>query len=273
MEKGFLYVANQQKFIDEAIISVKSLRRFNPEPVGLICTPELQTDSLREVFDRIIPVEELRNQFYLAKVIGLQHSPFEKTVFLDGDTFITDSVSELFELLNLVDFATTAEQKGHTSGMKNLAYQHVFPEFNTGVIAFRNTEIMQKIFRDWLRYCRNNSLKNDMPGMREAVIENFRQVHFSILPSCYNEHGFKTMLVLYKKVKIIHERLDFKRGIYTPFFSSFESMDKFAKKINKITYKRIYIPKIGVIPYQYSPQNVLTKIKKKLGYKEVSKNI
>lgn len=272
MTKGFLYVGNRQKFIDEAIISVKSLKRFNSEPVCLVCSPELHTKDLESIFDEVVVVEKLDEYTYLSKVIGLQVSPFDHTIFLDGDTFITDTISDLFELLDLVDFATTLEQKLHTTNNENLKFKRIFPEFNSGVIVFRNSLIMKKILKDWLAYCIGKQIGNDMPGLREAVLMNFETVRFSILPNCYNEHGFSSMLILDQKVKVIHERLGYKKGIITPHFLDFESMDKFARKINKIEYKRLYIPKIGIISYRWSPTNLILFIKRKLGHKKISKN-
>lgn len=272
MTKGFLYIANRQKFVEEAIISARSLRRFNTEPVCLICTPDLYTRDLESVFDEVIEIEELVKHTYLAKVIGLQSSPFDKTIFLDGDTFITDKISELFDLLELVDFATTLEQKLHTSKIDDLKFRKTFPEFNSGVIVYRNSTIMKKVLKDWLSYCVDQRMGNDMPGLREAVLMNFNDIRFSILPNCYNEHGFSTMLILDQKVKVIHERLGYKRGIITPHFLDFESMDRFARKINKIEHKRLYIPKVGIVSYRWSPINIILFIKKRLGYKRVSKN-
>lgn len=272
MKRGFLYIANGQKFVDEAVISAQSLRRFHSEPICLICTSDIDQQDLSGHFDTIIVDDNLKKHLYLAKIIGLQLSPFDQTIFLDGDTFVTDNISELFDLLEIVDFATTLEQKKHTSKYKDLKYYNIFPEFNTGVIVYRNSPIMKKVLDDWLSYCLDRNLLIDMPGLREAVLMNFNDVRFSILPNEYNEHGFSTMLLLHGKVKVIHERLGYKRGYYTPHFMNVEEMDKFAGKINKKTYKRIYIPKLGIISYRWSPQNIITKIKKKLGYKRLSKN-
>jgi hypothetical protein len=80
------------------------------------------------------------------------------------------------------------------------------------------------------------------------------------------------MLQLDQKVKIIHERIAYKKGVITPHFADFQTMDAFAQKINKFHYKRFYIPKIGVISYRWSPINILLYIKKRMGYKRVSKN-
>ena len=111
-----------------------------------------------------------------------------------------------------------------------------------------------------------------MPGLREAVLMNFEDIRFSILPNSYNEHGFSTLLILEHKVKVIHERLGYRKGIITPHFLDFKSMEKFAEKINKIEYKRLYIPKVGIISYRWSPTNLILFVKKQLGYKRVSKN-
>lgn len=148
----------------------------------------------------------------------------------------------------------------------------VFPEFNTGIIVYRKSFIMQRILQDWLDYCVLNNIISDMAGLREAVLMSFNQVKFSILPNFYNEHGFKTMLQLDQKVKVIHERLSYRRKCLTPCFSDFYTMDRFAKKINRVHCKRLYIPGIGIIPYNYSPTNILLSIKKRLGYSQASKH-
>src|SRR5690606_39040574 len=158
MSKGFLYVANRQKFVNEALISVKSLKRFNREPVCLICTAALNTEEVQKAFDSVIEMEELINHTYLSKVVGMQNSPWDHTIFLDSDTFITDKISELFEILELVDFATTLEQKLHTTNIKDLNYKNIFPEFNTGVIVYRKNSVMEKVLADWLQFCRGKKM-------------------------------------------------------------------------------------------------------------------
>ena len=269
---GFLYVANKQKFIAESKISSKSLKRFTKNPVCLICTKELYTEDLKNYFDIILFNDEIKTTSYISKIIGLLQTPFDRTLFLDCDTFIADEIDELFPLLDLVDFSCTTEPTLHTFSNIDLKYKNIFPEFHSGIILYKNNEVIKKLFNDWLSICVTNNIKFDMPGLREAVIENISNVRFSILPDHYNLHAFKTMVVLYNKVKIIHVRLGYKWGLLTPHFLSFEKMDKFAKRINKITYKRLYIRHLGIIPYNYTPANILHFLKKKLGFKHVSKH-
>jgi hypothetical protein len=191
---------------------------------------------------------------------------------LDSDTFVADQISELFDLLDLVDFSTTLEQKQHTTKLKNLSYRNIFPEFNSGVVVYRKSPVMNKVFCDWLQFCMENKIGNDMPGLREAVLKNLDQIKFSILPNCYNEHGFASMLQLDQKVKVIHERIGYQKGVITPHFADFETMEKFANKLNEFTHKRFYIPKIGIISYRWSPLNIILYFKRKLGFKRVSKS-
>jgi hypothetical protein len=111
-----------------------------------------------------------------------------------------------------------------------------------------------------------------MPGLREAILKNFQNIKFSILPEEFNSHGYKSMLMLHGEVKVIHERLGNNWKTWTPFFMTFDEMVRFAKKINRIHYKRIYVPYVGLIPYNYSPENFVLRVKKIIGIKRLSKN-
>jgi len=270
--EGFLYVANRPKFLEEALLSLRSLRRFNSAPVCLVCAPELKTAAVEAAFDIVITDDRLVVYTYMAKVVGMQLSPFERTIFLDGDTFITDTIMELFEVLDIADFACTAEDMIHTHRKLAKTYIDVIPEFHTGVVVYKNNTIMKKVLTEWLDICLDHEVVIDMPGFREVVLNNFKDIHYVMLPPGYNTHGFSTMLTLFTKVKVIHERLGYKWGYITPYFGTFEKMDAFAKRIIKKTYKRLYIPKIGIIPYNWSPDNIILYIKKKLKFKRVSKS-
>jgi len=273
MREGFLYVANQKKFIDEAMISSRSLRQFSKLPIALVCTHEIASKEVYAFFDDVIIHDEMKQYIYLAKVLGIQLSPFDRTIFLDTDTFICDDISPLFELMELVDIATSIEKSHHTTDkIKNIRFKNIIPEFNSGVIVYKKNEITERLFKDWFQVCVDNKMGNDMPGLRESVIKNFKAVKFVILPEEYNSHGYKSMLQLNGKVKVIHERLGIKWNSITPFFLPFDKGAKFARKINKKSFKRIYIPYIGIIPYNWSPINILLKLKKMIGVKSVSKN-
>ncbi len=273
MELGYLYVANQRKFIEEAFISVKSIRMFSNLPIALVCTADLITDDVKRFFDVVVESEELNGHIYLAKIIGLKNTPFSKTIFLDCDTFVCATIEPLFELLEVVDIATTIEKSYHTTmRIKDIRFKNIIPEFNTGFIVFRKNSITQKVIQDWWDISLKYELKIDMPGLREAIIQNIDIVKFFVLPEEFNSHGYKSMLMLYGEVKVIHERLGHNWQSTTPFFLSFDKGLQFAKRINKRTDKRLYVPYIGIVPYSWTFYNVLFKIKKAIGVKRLSKN-
>lgn len=271
MSRGFIYIANQEKFKAEAILSARSLKRFTSLPITIILTEDLIDDQLN-IFDTVIINNELKKYTYLSKIIGMGDTPYDETIFLDSDTFICNSIDNLFDLLDYFDFSTTIEAKRHTTKRDDMILKNVLPEFNTGVILYRNNHIMNKIFKNWLSKCLEWKISMDMPGFREAVIENHENVKFSILPNEYNLHGLKTFSVINGEVKIIHERLGFDLNSITPYVQSLSEMDKFSKRLNKVTHKRLYIKYLGLISYRYSPFNLIFKIKKTLGAKKYSKN-
>jgi alpha-N-acetylglucosamine transferase len=272
MSSGYLYVANQRKFINEAIVSAQSVKQYSNLPIALVTTSELVDFEIKSFFDQIVIVSELKEHTYLSKIIGVQNSPFENTIFLDSDTFVCSDISELFDLMKIVDIATTQEVKKHTHEFSGMSFKNIFPEFNSGVIVFRKNEITTNVFKDWLQICIDLKIRIDMPGLREAILKNISQVKFSIIPEEYNSHGYKTMVILNGEVKVIHERLGESWKTITPFFESFEKMEKFAKKINLLHYKRLYVPYLGIIPYRYSPSNLIYKLKTILGVKRTPKN-
>ncbi|MFD2698596.1 hypothetical protein ACFSQ0_11385 [Mesonia sediminis] len=270
-ECGFLFVANKEKFKFEALKSAKSLKLHTKLPIALITVDELVDSELDEFFDIVITNNEIKKHSYLSKIIGMQNTPFGKTVFLDSDTFVCANIDNLFDLLEMADFATTTERKRHTKRWKNMVFEDVFPEFNTGVIVYRNNSIMQKLMGDWLQICQQLKITIDMPGFREAVIKHFNQLHYVIIPEEYNLHGLGTMKILEGEVKIIHERLGTEWQSTTPYYASLKFMRKFAKKINSTHAKRLYVPYLGIVSYRYSPRNILLKIKKLIGIKRRSK--
>ena len=102
---GFFYVAAGQKYIDEACFSAKSLKNINNYlKISLFCNKKPEEESL---FDQIILVDEqvtCRNEGLLFKVKHLYFSsPYEKTIFVDTDTFFVDDCESGFSILDHFD--------------------------------------------------------------------------------------------------------------------------------------------------------------------------
>jgi hypothetical protein len=272
MTCGYLYIAIGEMFRYEAERSSKSLKRFTQFPTCLVTDdPNFQSKE----FDQIIHVENIGRSFEV-KITGMQLSPFDKTVYLDTDTFVCNPIDEVFEFLDYFDLATTLEPKGHSVNFwKN--YQPDYPiklkgvlhEFNTGVVGFNKSPAVVEFFSTWLRIHRELNMYADMPTFREAYLQ--ARVKVGILPHEYNFTGLKSLAIAYGKVRVIHDRLGEKFNDLRPHMADFEFMDRLAKRINKTEIKRLVVPYLGVIPYNFSPYYIKQKIKRMLGIKTKKK--
>src|SRR5882757_8776162 len=97
-ERGIIYVATGGRFVAEARQSALSARRHMPDLPILLYTdqPEIGGGA---PFDLVRKLEHPRH-FFVDKVAPLAASPFEKTLFLDTDTFVCDPVYDLFAVLD-----------------------------------------------------------------------------------------------------------------------------------------------------------------------------
>ncbi len=271
--KGFLYTAVGVKYLKEAEIAATSLRRFTSLPICMITDDNTYTHP---VFDQLIFVEPVET--YANKILALSQTPFDKTIFLDSDTFVCAPIDNLFDALDIFDMAMTVDNFMHSYAffLKHrpdfkLRYETVIPEYNTGVIAMTKNPATTKLLADWMRLHEEMNVKADMASFREAFIDNAHSVRIVPLPFEYNYHGTNSFGFLYNEVKVIHERLGEKWGTLTTMMLGFEKMDRLATKLNKYTIKRIVVPYFGVIPYTWSPYSIKKKIKRWFGVKHTKK--
>jgi lipopolysaccharide biosynthesis glycosyltransferase len=272
--KGFLYIANGIKYVKEAEISATSLRRFTQLPICLITN---ENNYSHPSFDHIAHLHDLEES-YGSKISGLLHSPFDKTVFLDSDTFVCAPIDQLFGALDIFDLAMTVDNFVHSySFFKkyrpdfNLRYQDVIPEYNTGVIAIRKNIATTKLLTDWMEIHEVMNIKADMGSFREAYLNNALHVRITPIPFEYNYHGTHSFGFLYNEVKVIHERLGERWNTLTTMMLSYNEMDRWARRLNKYKVKRVVIPYFGVIPYMWSPFSLKKRIKKMFGIKRTKK--
>ena len=107
--RGIIYSAIGAQFIAEAISSARSSLRFNRVPHLIFCdvVPIDRIDGIE-----FVRIESCGDPFG-DKIRSIRRLPFEKTLFLDGDTYLTANVDELFDLLNRFDVAA-AHAPGYT---------------------------------------------------------------------------------------------------------------------------------------------------------------
>jgi lipopolysaccharide biosynthesis glycosyltransferase len=139
-ERGFLYIAFGEAFTKEALMSIKSLKRYNKEPVALFTdrdqTPEFE--GLVDLYAKINP------QHIRAKVDFVSQTPFQKTVYLDSDTVVVRNISDMFEVLDRFDVAVTNDYARKRTKYSKIVPEYseipyAFSEVNGGIMAYNNS--------------------------------------------------------------------------------------------------------------------------------------
>ncbi len=181
MSEGVLYVALGRRYLEAAQVSARSVRSVTPRAPIAIATDEPSPTG----FDAVVPLAE--SDGYRAKVLGMLASPFDKTLFLDADTYAAADVAEPFQLLDAFDLAAAHAPNRVTLPLDDVP--DAFPELNTGVVAFRRNTTVERFLRAWLEeYDRLIPLQprsRDQPAFRRTLYAA-TDVRFTVLPTEFN---------------------------------------------------------------------------------------
>ncbi len=203
MENGVLYVATGDEYIKEATRSAKQTRRHMDVPIAIIADQHPNS----EVFDEII-IDSDPKFSSVDKPRNLLKSPFEKTLYLDCDAFVLDSVSELFQLLDYYELliATDPNEAGkvYNSDENASDLPKSLPIFQTGVVAYRNSKSVEILIETWTDTATNNNYKYEQTAFRESIYKHdIKWMTISHLYNCL----IKWPMQVTGDVKIIHGHL------------------------------------------------------------------
>jgi len=205
LPRGFLYVAVGQRYREEVVRSIESLRAHgNHEPIAVF------TDGHLGDLPGVI-INPIRSSGYgwLDKVIGISQTPFERTVYLDTDTIVVDKVGELFDLTDRFDIAA-AHEHGYR-GFQEEQVPEAFFELNAGVIVYRWSRSMHTFMVRWqARHQEGNRLmpttgrfRMDQPPFRYCLWKSDLKLY--VLPAEYNYRSIFPGFAR-DRVKIFHGR-------------------------------------------------------------------
>ncbi|SJZ89381.1 hypothetical protein SAMN02745119_01944 [Trichlorobacter thiogenes] len=205
---GIIYVATGQKYIDEALFSAHSAKSVMPDIGITLYSDKVPLDVDLSCFDNICLLND-PSYSYIDKIKPLLQSPYENTIFLDTDTYLIDSVYEIFELLSKYNLAYAHSPVRVSPWVVDLGIPACFPEANTGVIAFKKCNDINILFESWLGiYKEQLSMvsppNHDQPSFRLALYQS--NILHTVLPPEYN---LRTIVPCSKgkaKVKILHGR-------------------------------------------------------------------
>jgi len=143
--RAYVYVATGAAYVTEALRSAESLRRVHPHARICLLTDELPAGQTP--FDEVLLPQGEIKRAPIDKALACEVDA-EEVLLLDSDTYVVDTIEEIFDLLSRFDIA--AYQDPHPGGNYQLPGVPItFSEFNTGVIAFKNNDETKRFFRDW----------------------------------------------------------------------------------------------------------------------------
>ena len=168
-DEGYLFVTNRG---DEAVFAATRLRAVSP---GANITFVSDAATLRDVgndlgvFDVVLPAEAAMPDldvhdsmgFRLQKLRGMLLSPYERTVYMDSDTYSCRSPDNLFRVLEAAraDVACVMGGRGNHTGA------------SAGVLAYARTPAAAALWRNWERVYRTvmASTRREQPSFQKAM--------------------------------------------------------------------------------------------------------
>lgn len=176
--RGVVYVAIGNSFIDEARQSAASLRAIHP---NLSITLFSSISINASCFDQVVIVENPQPA-HLDKLNGIIRSPYDRTLYLDTDTYICGEIESVFDLLDRFDLAAShspirfRESNVPVENWKDVPAS--FAQLNSGVIALCKSPCVEKMLTAWLlryqEYLKQGHLSEpyrvwDQPSFRQAL--------------------------------------------------------------------------------------------------------
>jgi hypothetical protein len=259
MSKGVVYVATGKKYVNEAKKSAKSVS--NNLDKNLVLFTDNANHQNDEVFDKTVVLNNAAKKSG-DKIKCMKKSPFDKTLFLDADTYVCSDISRIFDLLERFDIAAPyAPNRVNEEALEDIP--DTFPEVNTGVVLYRRCNRVKKFFDEWERRYKihqKNGMTIDQSSFRESLY--YEDVKHHILPPEYNMR-FENVSVGFAsgRVKILHGR------------RSEKVLKEFSKKINNDENNRIWEIEGGTMSVINDVETVLRRVKTNLKLSDIKNKI
>jgi len=205
-EFGVIYVATGKKYIHEANLSIKTLRKVDKNLHVTLFT-DMPSEVKKNYFNNIIKIDNPSYSFF-DKIPCMLNTPYQKTLYLDTDTLIKDEIEDIKIILEKYDLAIAHAPLRKFIDIPEIP--EIFPELNTGVIAYRMSKDMKELFKNWEKEYKLMQKKykkklHDQPSFRKVLFNS--NIKTYIIPPEYNLRTDMPYLIGGNStVKIIHGR-------------------------------------------------------------------
>ncbi len=236
MSQGAIYIVTQdERYLNLLRASAESLKKAMPRlPITVFSQFSVEGPH----FDEVRIVKAAGDGFYDKARLMLQ-SPYQHTIFVDADIYVVRPFAELFTLLDRFDCAATHEEYLNTDWLNHYPRPDIpssYPEFNTGILVYRRSPAMDRVFENWSELYREfldinpGRATNDQPFFRAAAYCGDARI--ATLGREYN-CKFRGQGYLNGPVKLLHGHVKFKMKA--------EYMRKVAGVMNGSEKPRVYI--------------------------------
>ena len=213
--RGVVYMAMGASYLQEAVLSARSLRRHHKDPI-LLFTDQHQRAVAEGIFDVVMPLERsglLPHRPHRDKLVAMRRSPFCQTLFLDTDTFVAGSFADGWELLERFDLAFAGDRGYVDHFPADTEVPDSFKEPNLGVVFFRSSEALDRLWQDALNLYDQLAASPDVGPLQSFTDQTpFRlalyrsSLRFTALTDEYNCR-FANYGKLNGPVRVLHGRL------------------------------------------------------------------
>jgi len=192
MTNGYVYIASNNaggvrgtNYVNESIFSAKSLKAIHPHANITLFTNKEYPNL--EVFNNVVIVDiKLRSKQDI-----LHMSTYDKTIYIDTDTYINDNVDELFGLFDKFELFASHDyaRKRNFSIPEYMAIPASFGELNGGVFGFKKCDNFTRLIELWKHYFHKYQKVTpwDQPSFRIACWES--DIKLYVVPYEYNRRG------------------------------------------------------------------------------------
>lgn len=189
MKREILYIASGRRYTNRMLISAESVKKYMSE-IHITAITDQEVSS--SVIDDNVVYNDFNNNNG-DSIIRPQFVNADRTLFLDVDTHLTQDISDLFSILDKYDIAAShnperiPEWFEDNSMYKAEGVPEAFPQYNTGVLLFKNNEAVLELFSEWWDIYRervSGGFMFNQPAFREALYKS--DVRLATLPPEYN---------------------------------------------------------------------------------------
>jgi hypothetical protein len=178
---GVIFAATGQGYRRLAARAAATVRQHCP---GLPIDLYTDVAEAGDTFDR---VEVLADPWHRSKIDAMAMSRFDRTLLLDADLVLLADIRDVFELLDRFEIALAHDPNRNKPTAMRFWRRPVpaaFPQFNSGVVAYRGSERVRAFLREWARVVREENMRRDQPALRELLWES--DLRIATLPEEYN---------------------------------------------------------------------------------------